>query len=103
MFHPAYLVPGVEITELICILKVVISAVFVVTFSGYSIRFTPIVIHTLIGSSFFDQKPTTICENVTMHTTGTLLQATKRIVFVPVFTLPKNPSASSPSYFDNPF
>ena len=43
------------------------------------------------------------CEYVTVCTTGILLRATKRIVFIPFVTFPGNPSASRPNSFDGPF
>ena len=92
-----------EITELICILKVVISAVFVVTFPGCLIIFPPTVILTLVGSSVCGITSTTMREYANVHPTGILLRATKRIVLVPFFTFPGNPSASLPNCFDHPF
>ena len=49
MSHPEIFLPHVEIPECVCSLNVLISAVFVVTFHGYSIQFPPKVIHTRIG------------------------------------------------------
>ena len=72
-----------EITELICILNVVISAAFAITFPGYSIIFPSAVRLTLIGSSLSDFTSTTMRDYVNMRPTGILLHATKRIVFVP--------------------
>ena len=83
MPHLAYIGTRVEIMELICTLNMVISAVFVVTFSGYSIRFPPTVILTLIGSSFCGSMSTTMREYVTVNTTSILLHVTKVIVFLP--------------------
>ena len=42
-------------------------------------------------------------EYVTVCTTGILLHATKRVVFITFLTFPSNPSASRPNYFDNLF
>ena len=64
-------------------MKVVRSAIFVVTFPGYSIIFPPAVSLTLMGSSFCGRMSSTIREYVTVHPTGILLRATKRIVFFP--------------------
>ena len=94
--HPAYLAPPVEIMELICILKLVRSAVFVVTFPEYSIQFNPTVSLTLIGYSLFGLTSTTIRDYVSVRPTGILLHATRRILFVPLLTFPINPCASSP-------
>ena len=83
MSHPTYIASHVEIKEFICILKVVRSAIFDVTFPGYSILPPPTASHTLVGYSFCGRTSTTIREYVTMLTTIILLRATKRIVFVP--------------------
>ena len=80
MSHPAYLLPRVEITERICILNVVISDIFVVTFPGYSIQFTPTVIRTLIGYYLCGHTSTNMREYLTMRPTGILMCATKLIV-----------------------
>ena len=103
MSHLEYLAHCVEITELICILNVVRSSVFGVTFTGYSIWFIATVIWTLIGSSLCVRISTTIHEYVTLRPTGILLCVTKLILFVPFFTFPGNPSASRPNSFENPF
>ena len=58
---------------------------------------------TLVGSSFHGLTSTTMREYVTIRPTGILLRAKKRIVFVPFFTFPGNPSESYPNYFHNPF
>ena len=81
MSHPAYLSPCVE-TELICILNVVRSAFFVVTFPVYSIRCPPKAIFTIIVSSLCRCTSTMMCEYVIVHRTCILFFATKRIVFV---------------------
>ena len=83
MSHPEYLAPRVEITELMCILKVMRSAVFVITFPGYSIRFPPTVSLTLIGSYFCGHMSNMMREYVNVRPTGILLRATKQILFVP--------------------
>ena len=103
MSRPSYLAPCVKITELICILDVVRSAVFVVTFPVCSIQFPPTVRRILIGCYFFGLISTIISDYVTVCPTGILLPATKWIVFVPFFTFPGNPSASHPNSFDSPF
>ena len=103
MSHPAYLAPRVEVTELICILKVVRSAIFVVTFTIYSIIFPPTVSLTLMVSYFCGSTLTTMCEYVTVCPTGILVRALLKRVFVPFSTFPGNMSASLPNYFDNPF
>ena len=103
MSHPEYPVPCVEIMELVCILNVVRSAVFVVIFPLYSILFPPKISRTQIGYSFYGRTLTTMREYVTVRLNGIFLCATKRIVFVPFFTFPGNPSASRPNSFDNPF
>ena len=77
MSHMEYLSPCVEIKELICILNVVRSAVFVVIFSGYSIKFPPTVIHTQIEPSFCVHTSNKIHEYVTVHPTVILLCAKK--------------------------
>ena len=77
MSHPAYLAPRLETTELICILKVVRSAVFVVNFPGYSTRFTPTVIRTLIGSLLCGLMSTKMRDYVNVHITGILLSTKK--------------------------
>ena len=82
MSHPEYLKPRLEITELICILNVVRSAVFVVTFTVYSIRFPPTVSRNLIGSYFCGCMANTMHDYVTMLTTGIYFCVTKPIVFV---------------------
>ena len=84
MSHPAYLAPRLEITELICILKVVRSAVFVVTFPVYSILFPPTVRCTPIGYFLCGRTSTKMCEYVTMLLTGIFLHATNWIVFIPI-------------------
>ena len=78
MSHPAYIAPRVEITELICILNVVRSSVFVVIFPGYSIQPPPTVSRSRTRSSFFDRTLTTLCAYVTINTTGILLRTTKK-------------------------
>ena len=93
----------VEITEFICILNVVKSTVLVETFTVYSMQFPPTVRRTWIGSSFYGRTPTTICEHVTMRPTGMLLRVKKRIVFVPLWNFPGNPSAIWPNSFDIQF
>ena len=103
MSHPAYIAPYVEITVFICILKVVISAVFVVTFPGYSIQFPPAVSRTRIGSSLRGRTLTTMCEYLSVHPTGILFLVIKQIVFVPFLNFPADPSAIRPNYFDSPF
>ena len=69
-----------EVTELIRTLIVVRSDVFVVNFTGYSIKFLPSVSHTRIGSSLCGLMLTTMCEYATVNPTGILLRATKQIV-----------------------
>ena len=83
MSHPEYLAPRAEITELICILKVVRYAVFVVIFPIYSIIFTPTLIRSLVVSSLCGLTSTITSEYVTLDPTGILLRAKKWIVFVP--------------------
>ena len=103
MYHPEYLAPRVEITELICILNVMRSSVFVVAFTGYPIRFAPTTSRNLIRSSFCGFTSNTMFDYVTVRSTGILLRAIKRIVFFPFFTFPGNLSASRPNFFDIPF
>ena len=80
---------------MICILNLVRSAVFFVTFPGYSIRFSLIVSCTIIGSSLCGRTLTTMHEYVTVHTAVILVRVKKRTVFVRFYTFPSNPSASS--------
>ena len=83
MSHMAYIAYRVEIMEFLCILKVVRSAVFVVTCTGNLIIFTPTVSYTMVGYSLCFSTSDTMCEYVTMRPTGILLRATKRIALVP--------------------
>ena len=102
MTYLEYHVPCVDITELVCILNLVISTVFFVTIPGYSNRFPPILIPNQIRYSLCGRTSTTMREYVTVHPTGILLRATKQISFVPFFTFPDNLSASRPNSFDKP-
>ena len=82
MFNPKYLAPPVKVTELIRMLNVVISAIFVITFPGYSIIFPPTESSTQIGSSFCGLMSTTMCDYLTVRTTGIILRAKKLIVLL---------------------
>ena len=62
-----------EITKLICIFNGVISAIFVVTFHGYSIRFNPTVSRVLIGYSVCGLTSTKMREYVTVRPTDIYL------------------------------
>ena len=73
MSHPEYFAPCVEITELICIFKVVRSEVFVVTLPWYPILFPPTTSLTQMVASFCGCTPTTMHEYVTVRPTGILL------------------------------
>ena len=95
--------PRVGITELMCILNVVISAIFVVTFLGYSIRIFPTVIRTRIRSYLCGCTSAIMREYETLCPTGILLRTKKLIVSVPFCTFPVNISVSRPNYFDSLF
>ena len=58
------------------------SAVFVVTYSGYSIIFFLTVIRNIMGSSFCGLMLTTMRVYVNVRPAGIMLRDTKRIVFV---------------------
>ena len=77
MSQPSYLVPCVEITELMSILNVVKYDIFVITFPVYSIIFPPKVRHTRIGSPFYSRTLTTMCKYMAVRPTSILLRATK--------------------------
>ena len=82
MYHPEYLARRAKIKELVCILNVARSAVFVITFRGYSIKSPPTVSHTRIGYSFYGHTSITMRDYVTVCYTGILLRVTKRIVLI---------------------
>ena len=103
MYHPEYLALCAEITELICIFNMVRSAVFVINFPGYSIKFTPTVSCNQIGSNFCGRNSTTMREYVTVRPTGIFLRAKKRILFINFSTFPGNLSESRPHSFENQF
>ena len=103
MSSPAYLEPRMEITEFMCILNVVRSAVFVVTIPTYSIQFIHTVRGTIIRNSFWGRISNTMRDYVTVCPTGVLLYVTKLIVLVPFCTLPGNTLASFPNSFVGPF
>ena len=77
MSHPGYLAPRMEITALMCILNVVRSDVFVITFPIYSIRVPPTMIRSRFVSYLCVRMLNTMCEYVTVCPTGILLRATK--------------------------
>ena len=89
--------------ELIYILNVVISAVFVVNFPGYPIRSPPSVICTQIGSSSCSFTLTKMRDYLTLHPTSILSRSIKQIVFVHFFTFLCNQSATCRDSFDNSF
>ena len=94
MSHKEHLAPYVEMTELIYILNMEISSVFVVTFPGYLIQPPPTVSLTQFGSYLYVHTLTSMCEYVTVCPTGILLRATKGIVYVPFCNCTDNISVS---------
>ena len=82
MFHMAYLEPRVEITELIRILNVMRSDIFVDTFPRSSIWFPSTLRRNKNGSSFCGLMLNTMHKYVTVRPTGILLRTTKWIVLL---------------------
>ena len=101
--HMEYLSPCVETMGLVCILNVVRSTVFVVTFFLYPIQFTPTVRRTRIGYYFCGCTTTTMHYYVAVRPNGIFFHTKKLIVFIIFFAFTGNPSTSRPNYFYNPF
>ena len=103
MPHTLYLAPCVEITELICVLNVLSSAIFVITFTEYSVWFTPSMSLTQIGYSFCGRTLTMVRDYVTTSYTDILLRATKKNRVCYLFNFHCDLSAFHTNYLYSPF